>query len=212
MTTKSLLTFPGTLSPIWVQIVYAGGGLTCLSSRQKQAWDSGALATPLALKVSQAGPGYRISRTPDSWALWWMWKSCWKSGLRSTSYMLSTRSGAVQDTNINIPDRRSVSSGEWWKLSPVEQWRITDSMQSSANSWRDALRSATALQGFRDLTKGEKSFESQLPFQQPLSQWGGQNQLPLELLPGARGLSLSGRDGNLWFDTDERSPRFLQLW
>lgn len=145
MTTKSLLTFPGTLSPIWVQIVYAGGGLTCLSSRQKQAWDSGALATPLALKVSQAGPGYRISRTPDSRALWWMWKSCWKSGLRSTSYMLSTRSGAVQDTNINIPDRRSVSSGEWWKLSPVEQWRITDSMQSSANSWRDALRSATAL-------------------------------------------------------------------
>ena len=32
-------------------------------------------------------------------------------------------------------------------------------MQSSANSWRDALRSAAALQGFRDLTKGEKSFD-----------------------------------------------------
>lgn len=32
------------------------------------------------------------------------------------------------------------------------------------------------------------------------------------MLPGARGLSLSGRDGNLWFDVDERSPRFLQLW
>ena len=74
------------------------------------------------------------------------------------------------------PARRSVSSGEWWKLSHVEQRRITDSMQSSANSWRDALRSAdsmqssanswrdalrsaAALQGFRDLTKGEKSFD-----------------------------------------------------
>lgn len=57
MTTKSLLTFPGTLSPIWVQIVYAGGGLTCLSSRQKQAWDSGALATPLALKGLTSWPG-----------------------------------------------------------------------------------------------------------------------------------------------------------